>query len=469
MPTSRLALAAYGAATLLSLTLTLSGGHARAQARAVVVQRGDALSLIALRFNVTVEDLRRWNQLDSDRILAGQEIRLAPSDDAAASAASSSTTREAPTEAHSNSAEHADADDDQTGEADGDEEDGDDADARDDEADVEEADASEAADSAQGVDAEPEDPDHMTHHPFAPHPPLTYRVRRGDTLSGIAVSQGTTLERLRAINTLRRDRIREGQTLNVPAPDAPLRDHVVRRGESLGSIAQRFEVRPRDIVRWNAGLRPARLTPGQHLRIYSELRDSRSESIGKPSRGTLAHAERLLPDPGYVIHEPSRAYGTLETTQWLTEAVDAVREEHPGAPRIAVHDLSAPHGGRLRGHRSHQSGRDADLSYYQIRCGGRPCLFHRVDPAQLDHARQWALLRHWLERDEVEYVFMDYDLQRSLYAYARSHGATRAQLSRWFQFPRGRRHRLGIIRHFRGHRDHLHVRFACPDTDEDCR
>jgi len=237
----------------------------------------------------------------------------------------------------------------------------------------------------------------------------------------------------------------------------------------LGSIAQRFHVRPREILRWNDGLRPARLTRGQHLRIYSEVRDSASESIGKPNRGTLAHAERLPRNPGYAIRETARAFGTLETTQWIADGVDAVREEFPGTPRIAVHDLSARRGGRLRGHRSHQSGRDVDLSYYQRRCGNRPCPFHRVDPAQLDLARQWALLQHWLERDRLEYVFMDYTLQRALYAYARTHGASRAQLSHWFQFPRGRRNRLGVIRHYRGHRDHLHVRFVCPDTDEDCR
>ncbi|NOY90959.1 MAG: LysM peptidoglycan-binding domain-containing protein [Deltaproteobacteria bacterium] len=424
---SCLRIARAGVFALVSVGLVSAPGSARADTGTVVVRRGDALSLLALRFSVTVDELRRWNHLASDRILEGQELRLAPEDDAepqAIDATHAATPDAEPT-----------------------------------------AEAPAPSEPEPQPAAAPATPPARARHVDT----LTYRVRRGDTLSGIAVSQGTTLAALRRLNEgLRPDRIREGQTLNIPAPDAPLRDHVVRRGESLGSIARRFHVRPREIRRWNAHLRRGHLQRGQHLRIYSEVRESRSESIGKPSRGTLAHAERLRPNPGYAIRELSRAYATLETTVWLSEGVDAVTEQFPGGPRIAVHDLSKRRGGRLRGHRSHQSGRDVDLSYYQRRCGSRPCPFRRLNPEQLDLRRQWALLHHWLERDELEYVFMDYGLSRALYRYARRHGATRNQLSRWFQYPRGRRHRLGIIRHYRGHRDHLHVRFVCPDTDEDC-
>jgi len=450
---------------------------AQADARAIVVQRGDALSLLAVRFQVTVEELRRWNHLDSDRIQAGQELRLAPTEVADAPAANPSAPAASATDAHPATPTRSTADQASTAhEATSHQatsEDADHASTDDEAADDDAADETggDEADEADGAAPSPSrsrraDSEQVT----PPAETLSYVVRRGDTLSGIAVSQGTTLEALRRLNDgLRPDRIREGQSLHLPVPDAPLRDHVVRRGESLGSIAQRFQVRPRDLRRWNASLGHGRLQLGEHLRIYSEVRESLSESIGQPSRGTLAHAERLPPDPGYAIREPSRAYGTLETTTWLSEGVDAVREEFSNAPRIAVHDLSARSGGRLRGHRSHQSGRDADLSYYQRACGNMPCPFRRLDPAQLDLARQWALLQHWLEHDEVEYVFIDYGLQRGLYDYARAQGATRAQLERWFQYPRGRSHPLGIIRHFHGHRDHLHVRFVCPDTDEDCR
>jgi len=40
------------------------------------IRRGDTLSTIARRFGVSVEELRRWNQIDSDRIVVGQSINI---------------------------------------------------------------------------------------------------------------------------------------------------------------------------------------------------------------------------------------------------------------------------------------------------------------------------------------------------------------------------------------------------------
>ena len=42
------------------------------------------------------------------------------------------------------------------------------------------------------------------------------------------------------------------------------------------------------------------------------------------------------------------------------------------------------------------------------------------------------------------------------------------ELARWFQWPHGRDQQAGIIRHAPGHRDHVHVRFACAAHDREC-
>ena len=66
-------------------------------------------------------------------------------------------------------------------------------------------------------------------------------------------------------------------------------------------------------------------------------------------------------------------------------------------------------------------------------------------------------------------IFIDYRLQAKLYRYAKRKGATKAQLDRWIQYPRGKYEPNGVIRHFPNHDDHLHVRFVCPYSDVNCR
>jgi membrane-bound lytic murein transglycosylase D len=84
-----------------------------------------------------------------------------------------------------------------------------------------------------------------------------HRVRRGETLSEIADEYGVTQRELRLWNALdSRGRIRAGQRLRVASPDAPRRvvptappsertgerTHVVRKGETLKSLAKRYGV-----------------------------------------------------------------------------------------------------------------------------------------------------------------------------------------------------------------------------------
>jgi membrane-bound lytic murein transglycosylase D len=84
-----------------------------------------------------------------------------------------------------------------------------------------------------------------------------HRVRRGETLSEIADEYGVTQRELRLWNVVdSRGRIRAGQRLRVVSPDAPRRvvpraqpversgerTHLVRRGDTLKSLAKRYGV-----------------------------------------------------------------------------------------------------------------------------------------------------------------------------------------------------------------------------------
>lgn len=308
-------------------------------------------------------------------------------------------------------------------------------------------------------------------------PTIRYRTVPGDTLGCIAQRHRISVSRIREDNPHLRRRLDAGVTLRLRgAVDPRAHDsdeatapehHTVTRGENLTRIARRAGITLEALRALNPTLADDRVRVGQRLVVGQA---PRSESVGVPWCGHIAGARQLGRHPAYVLRNPARSWATASTITRLRRGFDHMQRRHRRAPRVRVHDLSLRHGGAIDDHRSHQSGRDVDITYYRRRgCGRNGCPLEDVDPGDLDVRRQWALLRTWLERDELEAVYIDYALQRPLYREARRRGATRAQLRRWFQFPRGRRAREGVVRHFPHHRDHLHARFACSRGERRCR
>ena len=94
-----------------------------------------------------------------------------------------------------------------------------------------------------------------------------YRVRRGDSLIGIAKKFATTVRRIKTENRLRSGKILVGQRLRVPASKKHSKKHyVVRRGDSLIGIAKKFATTVRRIKTENR-LRSGKILVGQRLRV----------------------------------------------------------------------------------------------------------------------------------------------------------------------------------------------------------
>jgi len=146
----------------------------------VTVRRGDNLSAIASRHGVDLRDLKRWNRLGSSRIHPGQTLRLTPPE-------AGSTT---------------------------------------------------------------------------------YTVRRGDSLDRIARLHGVSVQELRSWNDLRGSRIYPGQTLDIrDAGDRPI-IYTVQRGDTLSTIAQSYGTSVGQLRMLNQ-LRGSQIYPGQKLKIQS--------------------------------------------------------------------------------------------------------------------------------------------------------------------------------------------------------
>lgn len=116
---------------------------------------------------------------------------------------------------------------------------------------------------------------------YAPPRPayIYHKVRPGETLSEIAQRYRTSVRTIQRANGLRGTFLRAGQTLRIPttggaggssAPkssSATARTHVVRSGESLWSIAQKYGVSVEALCRANGLTLRSAIHPGQRLRI----------------------------------------------------------------------------------------------------------------------------------------------------------------------------------------------------------
>lgn len=303
-------------------------------------------------------------------------------------------------------------------------------------------------------------------HAYAQLVPVPCTLVEGETLGAVAQRFGVSVSDLSELNE-NVDLGSVGVGAEIAVGYGERTEHRVARGETLLRIARRFGVTATDITRWNHLGDPRRIRDGTILIIYAFPHIPPSSSIGRPSRGSLQNGVQLRTTRLWEVHDRSRAFMTRDAVAALQRAFEAVSARWPRTPRIEVRDASVEHGGPLHGHHSHQSGRDVDLAYYRRACSGT-CLHHRVGPDELDAERQWTVLETWLRSDAVEYVFIDHALQEPLYRAARASGATSAELARWFQWPGDAERHVGIIRHAHGHRDHLHVRFACAPHDREC-
>jgi len=133
----------------------------------------------------------------------------------------------------------------------------------------------------------------------------SHRVKKGESLASVARRYGISTQRLASLNGLRADAgVRQGRTLRLPermpalvsaraaaaavaSTAEPGRVHVVKRGDSLSTIAARSGVSERELMRINGLRNPNYIFEGQRLRL--------SLDDGEASAALVAAAEPAPP------------------------------------------------------------------------------------------------------------------------------------------------------------------------------
>ncbi len=225
----------------------LAPSRVAAEAPFVIVQPGDALSLIAQRSGVSVEQIKEWNYLNGDLIRIGQKLVVGPSKPATPTPIEDDIDWTLPFDHGA---------------------------------------ATPAIAETPSPRIAARDPSSAVSTRAYEKPAggkkrgRIYRVQKGDTLTGIALKHDTTVAELLTSNAgLERDRIYPGQTIDVGEP-RPRVVFKLERGDTLLAVADRYDVSARDLTRWNAELGRRDPQPGTDIRIYTRARVSPSEAIG---------------------------------------------------------------------------------------------------------------------------------------------------------------------------------------------
>ena len=204
----------------------------------------------------------------------------------------------------------------------------------------------------------------------------SYRVRAGDTLTGIARHFGVSMMTLWWANHLKsKDDLKVGQKLVIPPVDGTV--HVVKAGETLAKIADIANVSAEDIVSFN-GLTSDKLSVGQTLILPG--------AHGKPIPTPKPRAA-----PGLLVRR-RRWQRARPLRWWPVRLARAGRDDQPVLP---LRTSRARHPGPVRIADRRRCGRHGDLRRLEEQRRRLPGLggprlraVHHLQPHVGDHGRR---------------------------------------------------------------------------------
>ena len=170
------------------------------------IRKGETLSHIAIKYGVSVRNLKKWNNLRSSRITAGKKLHIytGSSKQVAAYNGKSSSRRFSSTVPTGNY--------------------------------------------------------------------VTYKIRKGDTISQIAEKHGVSSSQLRKWNNIRGNKIVAGKTLkiygkNISASNSDVIEYKIRKGDTIGGIALKYKVSASELRAWN-NIKGNKIVAGKTIKIY---------------------------------------------------------------------------------------------------------------------------------------------------------------------------------------------------------
>jgi murein endopeptidase len=190
-------------------------------------------------------------------------------------------------------------------------------------------------------------------------------------------------------------------------------------------------------------------------------------SSGRLQNATDFKAESKTSSAAFKIYKPDRsnAFGTKRLLDVVNEMGQFVSKTLPGS-KLTVGSISSKSGGKQSGHKSHQNGTDADISYLvnnsQLEFGN--VVTKSGVSSSLLVSETWSLFKFAFLTGKVEMIFTDAKIKKALCAEAIAKGDLKDAQDRGLGY-----NILSQIRIIENHDNHFHLRIKCGEENPLCK
>lgn len=211
------------------------------------VQKGDTLYGISKQFDVPIETIKRLNNLTSNTISIGQKLQIPTTQTTTIYTVKSGDTLYKIANLYNTSVKEL----------------------------IELNNLSSTSLSIGQQIKVPVEEDNTTNNEY-----VNYTVKKGDNLYSIATEYGVSVETIKQINNLTNNLLSIGQVLKIPTKNIEIgyKEYEVKAGDSLYSIAQKFNTTVNDIIKEN-NLQTTILSVGQILKIPTNKTETLPDTI----------------------------------------------------------------------------------------------------------------------------------------------------------------------------------------------
>ncbi len=154
-----------------------------------------------------------------------------------------------------------------------------------------------------------------------------YTVKRGDTLYSIAQKFNTTVSDIKSLNNLISNNLSIGQQLKIPTTEVEEEfiNYTVKLGDTLYTIAQNYGLSVNDIIEYN-NLGTTVLTPNQVLKLPTNVELNENIYIVKPGDTLYSIAQNFNTTVNEIITLNNLSNNTLTIGQQLQIPTTIVEE-----------------------------------------------------------------------------------------------------------------------------------------------